>query len=72
MRDGAENKGQFTASINAEYRSGQLAGIYVDKKEIQHSTLEGMSREQLEQRLQELENKIGANTIIVSEVKKEP
>lgn len=29
-----------------------------------------MSREQLEQRLQELENKIGANTIIVSEVKK--
>ena len=44
----------------------------VDKKEIQHSTLEGMSREQLEQRLQELENKIGANTIIVSEVKKEP
>ena len=31
-----------------------------------------MSREQLEQRLQELENKIGANTIIVSEVKKEP
>ena len=72
LRDGAENKGQFTASINAEYRSGQLAGLYVDKKEIQHSTLEGMSREQLEQRLQELENKIGANTIIESEVKKEP
>tara|TARA_R100000664_G_C2718255_1_gene112581 strand:+ start:278 stop:775 length:498 start_codon:yes stop_codon:yes gene_type:complete len=65
LRDGAENKGQFTASINAEYRSGQLAGLFVDKKEIQHSTLEGMSREQLEQRLQELENKIGANTIIV-------
>tara|TARA_R110000787_G_scaffold78259_1_gene171424 strand:+ start:1332 stop:1832 length:501 start_codon:yes stop_codon:yes gene_type:complete len=65
LRDGAEDKGQFTASINAEYRSGQLAGLFVDKKEIQHTTLEGMSREQLEERLKDLENKIGANTIIV-------
>jgi hypothetical protein len=65
LRDGAEDKGQFTASINAEYRSGQLAGLFIDKKEIQHSTLEGMSREQLEERLKDLENKIGANTIIV-------
>ena len=65
LRDGAEDKGQFTASINAEYRSGQLAGLFVDKKEIQHTTLEGMTREQLESRLKELESKIGANTIIV-------
>ena len=65
LRDGAEIKGQYTAAINSEYRSGQLAGLFVDKKEIQHSTLEGMSREQLEQRLQELESKIGANTIVI-------
>ena len=65
LRDGAEDKGQFTAAINSEYRSGQLAGLFIDKKEIQHTTLEGMSREQLEDRLKELENKIGANTIIV-------
>tara|TARA_R110001592_G_scaffold71694_1_gene219037 strand:- start:829 stop:1326 length:498 start_codon:yes stop_codon:yes gene_type:complete len=65
LRDGAENKGQFTAAINSEYRSGQLAGLFVDKKEIQHTSLEGMSREQLEERLKDLENKIGANTIIV-------
>ena len=65
LRDGAENKGQYTAAINSEYRSGQLAGLFVDKKEIQHTTLEGMSREQLEERLKDLENKIGANTIIV-------
>ena len=59
MREQSAQKGQFTASINAEYRSGQLAGLYVDHKQITHSTLEGMSRDQLEQRLQELENKIG-------------
>ena len=49
----------FAASINAEYRSGQLAGLYVDHKQITHSTLEGMSRDQLEKRLEELESKIG-------------
>ena len=65
LRDGSEKKGQYTAAINAEFRSGQLAGQYVDKKEITHNTLEGMSREQLESRLKELEDKIGANTIIV-------
>jgi len=67
LRDGSEKKGQYTAAINAEFRSGQLAGQYVDKKEITHNTLEGMNREQLEKRLQELEDKIGANTIIVQE-----
>ena len=58
LRDGAEQKGQYTGAINAEFRSGQLAGLFVDKKEVTHSTLEGMSREQLEKRLQELENRI--------------
>ena len=59
LRAQSSAKGQFTASINAEYRSGQLAGLYVDHKQITHSTLEGMSRDQLEKRLAELENKIG-------------
>ena len=59
LRDQSSAKGQFTASINAEYRSGQLAGLYVDHKQITHSTLEGMSRDQLEKRLAEVENKIG-------------
>lgn len=65
LRNGAETKGQFTAAINAEFRKGQMAGFFVDKKEITHLGLEGMSREQLEQRLTELENKFGeAKTFI--------
>ena len=39
----AENK-QYSAAVNAEYRSGQLAGLYIDKKEVKVSGLEGMSR----------------------------
>ena len=65
LRDGAEAKGQYTGAINAEFRSGQLAGQFVDKKEISHSTLEGMSRDQLEKRLEELEKKIGDNVNII-------
>ena len=58
LRNGAEMKGQYTGAINAEFRAGQLAGQFVDKKEIAHTTLEGMSRDKLEERLKELENKI--------------
>ena len=46
----AEKEKQFAAAINAEYRSGQLAGAYVDRKEVTVSGLEGMSREQLEKK----------------------
>ena len=63
--DGAANKNQFASAINAEFRSGQLAGMYVDKKEITHNSLEGMSREQLEKRLSELEKKIGEGKNII-------
>jgi hypothetical protein len=55
----AEDKKQFSVAVNAEYRSGQMAGFFVDKKEVTHVGLEGMSREQLEKRLSELEGKIG-------------
>jgi len=58
IADKAEKEKQFAAAINAEYRSGQLAGAYVDRKEVTVSGLEGMSREQLEKKLEELSNKI--------------
>lgn len=57
--DLAVDKNQFAAAINSEFRLGQLAGMYVDRKEVTHNMLEGMSREQLEKRLSELEDKIG-------------
>jgi hypothetical protein len=54
----AEKNKQFNVSVQAEYRSGQLAGIYVDKREVKVSVLEGMSRDELENKLKELSNKI--------------
>ena len=37
----------------------------MDKKEVTHNTLEGMNREQLEKRLEELERKIGEGVNII-------
>jgi muramidase (phage lysozyme) len=58
IADKAESDKQYAAAINAEYRSGQLAGQYVDRKEVTVTGLEGMSREQLEKKLEELSKKI--------------
>ena len=58
IADKAEKEKQFAAAINAEFRSGQLAGAYVDRKEVRVTGLEGMSRDELEKKLQELSQKI--------------
>jgi hypothetical protein len=55
MREGAIEKNQFNAAINAEKSIGQMAGFFVNKSEVNVIGLEGMSREQLEKRLDELE-----------------
>ena len=55
----AEDKGQLAVAVNAEFRSGQMADMFVNKLEVTNVGLEGMSREQLEKRLSELEQKIG-------------
>ena len=43
-----------------------MAGFYVDRREIKHLGLEGMSREALEKRLAELEHKIGEAKNIIN------
>ena len=43
-----------------------MAGLFVDKKEINVSGIEGMSRENLEKRLEELESKINENKKIIN------
>ena len=67
----AEADKQYAAAINAEYRSGQLAGQYVDRKEVKVTGLEGMSREELENKLKELSNKIDGYNAKTIEVESE-
>jgi len=65
LQQKAEDKKQFNASINAQFRAGQMANLFVDQKQIQISGIEGMSREKLEKRLEELESKINENKKII-------
>ena len=65
---------QWASAINAEYRSGQLAGMYIDKRELTVNGLEGMSRAELEKKLQELSKKIdghNAKTIDIASIEDE-
>ena len=67
----AESKGQIGVAVNAEYRSGQMANMCVNQTEVKHVGLEGMSREQLEKRLGEIEKKIGEAKNIIDVTPKE-
>ena len=71
LADKAEKKDQYAAAINAEYRSGQLAGAYVDRREVRVTGLEGMSREELENKLKELSQKIDGYNAKTIEVEPE-
>tara|TARA_R100001015_G_C4554575_1_gene115694 strand:- start:16 stop:525 length:510 start_codon:yes stop_codon:yes gene_type:complete len=62
----AETKGQLGVAVSAEFRSGQMADMFVNKSEVKHVGLEGMSREQLEKRLSEIESKIGESKNIIN------
>jgi hypothetical protein len=42
-----------------------MSGQLIAKSEVTHSTIDGMSREQLEKRLTELEDKLSENKSII-------
>ena len=53
---GAEDAGQFSAAINAEKIRASLAGLTIDRRETV-SSVEGMTKEQVIERLEELKRK---------------
>ena len=54
LRDIAVTNGQMGPAINAEYRRGQLAGFYIDRKEVVTASLDNMTRPELEAKLKEI------------------
>jgi|TARA_R110000850_G_scaffold68730_1_gene153139 phage terminase small subunit len=54
IRDKASESGNWNAAVAAETRRGQIAGLYVDKKEILTGTIDSMNREEVEKKLQDL------------------
>ena len=62
IRDAASSAGNYNAAVAAETRRGQIAGLYVDKKEILTGTIDSMSREEVEKKLQELKEQYSIET----------
>ena len=54
LRDTAVTNGQLGPAVNAEFRRGQLAGFYVDRKEVVTASLDNMTRPELEAKLKEI------------------
>ena len=54
LRDAAAGAGNFNAAVAAETRRGQVAGYYIDKKEIKTGSIDQMSREETEAKLKEI------------------
>ena len=60
IRDKALEAGAYAAAVQAEYRRGQALGsIYIDRKEIRHGTIDSMSKEEVQRKLEELKRLYG-------------
>jgi len=60
IRDKALEAGAYAAAVQAEYRRGQALGtIYVERKEIRHGTIDSMSKEEVQRKLDELKQLYG-------------
>jgi len=62
IRDQALASGAYGAAVQAEYRRGQALGtIYIDRKEIRHGTIDSMSKEEVQRKLDEIKRLYGGN-----------
>ena len=62
IRDQALAAGAYGAAVQAEYRRGQALGtIYIDRKEIRHGTIDSMSKEEVQRKLEEIKRLYGGN-----------
>ena len=60
IRDQALQAGAYGAAVQAEYRRGQALGtIYIDRKEIRHGTIDSMSKEEVQRKLEEIKRLYG-------------
>jgi hypothetical protein len=72
IRDQASTSGNWNAAVTAETRRGQIAGLYVDKKEILTGTIDSMNRNEVEEKLLELKKQfsIDADFDVLKDMKK--
>ena len=55
---GAEEKGNWNAAVTAEKSRGQVGGLYVDRKEIMHGSIDQLNREEVDKLLKDMDKKL--------------
>lgn len=58
----AEEAGNWNAAVAAEKNRGQVAGLYIDKKEIKYGTIDSMSMEEVDAKIVELEKRLSGES----------
>jgi len=55
---GAEEKGNWNAAVTAEKSRGQVGGLYIDRKEIMHGSIDQLNREEVDKLLRDMDSKL--------------
>ena len=57
LREEARDQGQINAAITAEIHRGKVGGLYIERREVLTAKIDGLSKDQLIDRLGELISK---------------
>ena len=68
LREEARDQGQINAAITAEIHRGKAGGLYIDRREVLTAKIDGLSKDQLIDRLSDLISKRVPRTIEGEEV----
>jgi len=63
LREEAKDQGQISAAITAEVHRGKAGGLYIDRREVLTAKIDGLSKDQLIDRLSDLISKRVPRTI---------
>jgi len=58
LSKGAEEKGNWNAAVQAEKSRGQVGGLYIDRKEIMHGSIDQLNREEVDKLLTDMDKKL--------------
>lgn len=62
LSEGAEQSGNWNAAVQAEKSRGQVAGLYIDRKEIMHGSIDQLSRSEVDKLLTDMDKKLSITT----------
>ena len=65
IRDVALENGAYSAAVQAEYRRGQAANMYVSRSEVLHGSIDQMSKADVEKALAEVKKQLGEEEKVI-------